>query len=211
MRTPPLSPADASLNLPLPRPPAWIWLFTTQTGPPSSFAATSASAGSSTATPFEMGTPNSCSSALAWYSWMFIGRSQTSEFAPVAGLRSAAEQVRRDLLASIHKTLHRADRFIKTFPVLAGEFDLDNALDPFGSDHHGNADIHVLDAVFAAEIGRARQHALLVAQIAFRHGDRRRRRRIKGRTGFQQVDDLGAAIAGPVDDLIDARLRGPTH
>ena len=33
MRTPPFSPAAASLNLPLPRPPAWIWLFTTQTGP----------------------------------------------------------------------------------------------------------------------------------------------------------------------------------
>ena len=33
MRTPPLSPAEASLNLPLPRPPAWIWLFTTQIGP----------------------------------------------------------------------------------------------------------------------------------------------------------------------------------
>ena len=42
-RTPPLSPAEASLNLPLPRPPAWIWLFTTHTGPPSSSAALRAS------------------------------------------------------------------------------------------------------------------------------------------------------------------------
>src|SRR3982074_1527627 len=72
MRTPPLSPAEASLNLPLPRPPAWIWLFTTQTGPPSVFAATSESVARSTGTPREIGTPNSCSSALAWYSWMFI-------------------------------------------------------------------------------------------------------------------------------------------
>ena len=68
MRTPPLSPAEASLNLPLPRPPAWIWLFTTQIGPGSVFAAASESAGRSTGTPFEIGTPNSCSSALAWYS-----------------------------------------------------------------------------------------------------------------------------------------------
>src|SRR4051794_1227145 len=37
MRTPPLSPAEGSLNLPLPRPPAWIWLFTTQIGPPASW------------------------------------------------------------------------------------------------------------------------------------------------------------------------------
>src|SRR4030088_3852428 len=72
MRTPPLSPAEASLNLPLPRPPAWIWLFTTQIGPPSVLAATSESEARSTGTPFEIGTPNSCSSALAWYSWMFI-------------------------------------------------------------------------------------------------------------------------------------------
>jgi hypothetical protein len=28
-RTPPLASAGSSLNLPLPRPPAWIWLFTT--------------------------------------------------------------------------------------------------------------------------------------------------------------------------------------
>src|SRR6476469_8659272 len=72
MRTPPLSPAAASLNLPLPRPPAWIWLFTTQTGPGRAFAAASESAACNTATPREIGTPNSWSSALAWYSWMFI-------------------------------------------------------------------------------------------------------------------------------------------
>jgi hypothetical protein len=28
-RTPPLASGPSSLNLPLPRPPAWIWLFTT--------------------------------------------------------------------------------------------------------------------------------------------------------------------------------------
>src|SRR5438445_5095989 len=72
MRTPPLSPAEASLSLPLPRPPAWIWLFTTQTGPGRALAAPSASAGFRTGTPLEIATPNSLSSALAWYSWIFI-------------------------------------------------------------------------------------------------------------------------------------------
>ena len=33
------------MNLPLPRPPAWIWLFTTQSGPPSFLAASAASSG----------------------------------------------------------------------------------------------------------------------------------------------------------------------
>ena len=33
------------MNLPLPRPPAWIWLLTTQSGPPSFRAAATASSG----------------------------------------------------------------------------------------------------------------------------------------------------------------------
>src|ERR1700692_2357434 len=72
MRRPPLSPAEASLNLPLPRPPAWIWLFTTQTGPGRVFAATSESEARNTATPREIGTPKSCNSAVALYSWIFM-------------------------------------------------------------------------------------------------------------------------------------------
>src|SRR3984893_7066581 len=174
MRTPPLSPAEASLNLPLPRPPAWIWLFTTQTGPGSVFAATSASDARRTGTPFEIGTPNSCSSALAWYSWIFIwtlsgplvrriwnslqpffwytiyqkkGKSnppgnlialvlpgffRSSPRASFGLGRKgdlSAEQIGRDLLAVVDQALHRADRLVERFTVLAGQFDLDNALD----------------------------------------------------------------------------------
>src|ERR1700682_2288770 len=190
MRTPPLSPAEASLNLPLPRPPAWIWLFTTQIGPPSVLAATSESEARSTGTPFEIGTPNSCSSALAWYSWMFMSTPpepscgefgihtrlaagipytiatatktaganwQTGDrFGSIFGqssARSAAEQIRCDLLAGIDQPLHRADRLVARLAVLAGQLDLDNALDALRSDHDGHADIHVLHPVFAVEIG----------------------------------------------------------
>ena len=69
----PFSPASGSLNLPLPRPPAWIWLFTTHSGPPSLAAASTASSGVNAAKPRETGAPYSLSSALPWYSWMFIG------------------------------------------------------------------------------------------------------------------------------------------
>src|SRR5436190_17722367 len=79
-------------------------------------------------------------------------------------VRLAAEQVRRDFLAGIDQTLHRADRLVERFAVLACEFDFHNALDAFRSDDDGHADIHFLDAVFAVEIGGARQHALLVLQ-----------------------------------------------
>src|SRR5258706_5128023 len=90
--------------------------------------------------------------------------------------QSAAEQIRRDLLAGIDQTLHRADRLVERFAVLAGQLDFDNALDALRSDHDGHADIHVLDAVFAVEIGGAGQPPLLVLEIALGHGDRRGRR-----------------------------------
>src|SRR5258708_2484269 len=270
MRTPPLSPALFSLNLPLPRPPAWIWLFTTQIGPGSVFAAASESAARNTGAPREIGTPKSCSNALAWYSWIFMwtlpepwcgefgfhrgfatGIPYTTKTANlkspsnfillvlsrfqaragiaasqkklerrgsmgpirrlIVGAQLLAEQIGRDLLAGIDQALHRADRLVEGFAVLAGQLDLDDALDALRADHDGHADIHVLHAVFAVEIGRAGQHALLVAQIALGHRDRGCRRRVECRAGLQWVDDLGAAVAGAIHDLVDARLRGPAH
>jgi len=56
-RTPPLSPASASLNLPLPRPPAWICAFTTHTGPGSAWAAATASSAVKAGAPCATGTP----------------------------------------------------------------------------------------------------------------------------------------------------------
>src|SRR5262249_57632543 len=56
----------------LPRPPAWIWAFTTTTGVPRSVAALAASSTENAGKPRGVGTPNSRSTALAWYSWMFI-------------------------------------------------------------------------------------------------------------------------------------------
>src|SRR5512141_2616096 len=130
MRTPPLSPALASLNLPLPRPPAWIWLFTTQIGPGSCLAAASDSEAFKTGTPREIGTPNSCSRALAWYSWIFIWtlpktrcgeflkftytgswhtiyqvncnpKMTSARFRAESRVKSTSEQIGRDLLAGV--------------------------------------------------------------------------------------------------------------
>ena len=87
------------------------------------------------------------------------------------------------------------DRFLEHGALGAVELDLDDALDALGADHHRHADIEILHAVFAVEPGGAGQHALLVAQIAFRHRDGGGRRRVEGRAGLEQVDDLGAAVA----------------
>src|ERR1700761_6635712 len=78
----------------------------------------------------------------------------------------AAEQVRRDLLAGVNQALDGADRLVEGLTVLAGQFDLDDALDTLSADHDGHADIHVLHIVFAVQVGGAGEHALLVLQIA---------------------------------------------
>ena len=64
----------------LPRPPAWICAFTTQTGPPSCSRAFTASSTVNAGMPFGTGTPNSRSTALAWYSWMFMCGPRCSRF-----------------------------------------------------------------------------------------------------------------------------------
>jgi hypothetical protein len=53
----------------------------------------------------------------------------------------------------------------------------------------------------------ARKHALLVLEIGFGHFDRRRSRRVVGRTGLEQADDLSAAVTGALHDLVELLLR----
>src|ERR1700730_3830983 len=83
-----------------------------------------------------------------------------------APISLAAEQVRRDLLAGVDQTLDGGDRLVEGLAILAGKLDLDNALDALAADHDRHANIHVLHAVFAVEIGGAGHHALLVLQVA---------------------------------------------
>ena len=53
---------------PLPRPPAWIWAFTTQTGPGIDSAAFTASSTLKAGWPWPVGTPKERKTSLAWYS-----------------------------------------------------------------------------------------------------------------------------------------------
>src|SRR5262249_3078698 len=126
--------------------------------------------------------------------------------APGLGLRPGL-----DLLRRLDETAHRAHGFVEHRLFLWVERDLDDALDALGADPHGPADIEVLDAVLPGEPSGAGQHALLVAEIGFGHGDRRGCRRVEGRAGLEQIDDLAAAAARALHDLVDALLRGPAH
>ena len=104
-----------------------------------------------------------------------------------------------------------ATDFSNIFFSSAIEGDLDDPLDAIGADDDRHADIKAFDAIFAIELRGAGQNPALVAQIGFRHGDRRGRRRIKSRAGLQETDDFAAALAGALDDGVEPGLRGPAH
>src|SRR5712664_928067 len=79
-----ISPASSGLRAsftppPLPRPPAWIWAFTTTTPLPeaiSSRAAATASSADCTSLPRGTATPCARRISLAWYSWIFMAAPQ---------------------------------------------------------------------------------------------------------------------------------------
>ena len=87
------------------------------------------------------------------------------------------------------------------------QLDLDDLLDAFRAELYGNADEKPLDAVFAFEINGAGQDLLLVLENRFDHLNRRRGRRVIGRSRFQQIDDFGAALARAGDDRFELVLR----
>ena len=116
------------------------------------------------------------------------------------GRPSVQAQMRHDL-AGLAQACTAATDLSNMLLLAPVELDLDDALDAAGADHRRHADIGVLDAVFAVEMRGAGQHALLVLEIGFGHRDRRSRRGVIGRAGLQQADDLGAAVAGALDDL----------
>src|SRR5215813_4256377 len=77
-----------------------------------------------------------------------------------------------DRLASVDQRRHRLHRLVEHGTLGAVELNVDDALDALGTDHRRHADVKILHAVFAVEIGGARQDALLVLEIALRHRDR---------------------------------------
>src|SRR5215207_6452738 len=120
-------------------------------------------------------------------------------------------QLRGDLRAGLDQALHRLHRLDEHLPLRGIEVDLDDLLHAVGADHHGNADVHALDAVLAVEEGGAGQHAALVLEVALGHLDGGGGRRIERRTRLQQVDDLAATLAGAVDNAVEPGLVEPAH
>src|SRR5690606_29796365 len=80
-------------------------------------------------------------------------------------------QLRRDFLAGFDEAFNGADRLFEGLLFGGVERDLDDLFNATGTDDNRNADIGVLDAIFAVEIGGGGQNALLVLEIALGHGD----------------------------------------
>src|ERR1700760_4620299 len=115
---------------------------------------------------------------------------------PQKGPESDFSGLFQQLFADFAEIADGTGRFIE-LGLLAGiHLDFDDPLDAVGADDHRNTDIEVLHAVLAGEIGGAGQNALLVEGEGLRHRDAGRGRRIEGRAGLQEIDDLAAAVAG---------------
>src|SRR5215210_1674405 len=101
--------------------------------------------------------------------------------------------------------------------LVVGEVQFDYLLDTTGSEFDRNTDEEVVEAVFALQVGRARQDALLVQQDRIHHLHGGRSRRVEGAPASQQLDDLAAAPPGPLYDGFDPVLgqelrdRYPAH
>ena len=93
----------------------------------------------------------------------------------------------------------------------AVQLNLDDAVDALRADHRGHADIQILNSIFAVQISRTGEHALLVPEEALRHGDGGGSRRVIGGAAFEQVDNFGTAVTRALNDLVEPRLRSPLH
>src|SRR5690606_26000320 len=116
-----------------------------------------------------------------------------------------------DVLAGLDEAANGLDALVEHGALLGGEFDLDHLLHAVLADDARHADIDVVEAVFALEVGRARQQPALVPQVGLGHQHGAFGRRVIGRARLQQVDDLGAAVARALHDLVELFLAGPAH
>src|SRR5689334_6948333 len=188
------SASSASLMPPaLPRPPACTCALTT-TRPPSRCAIARAWAGVSATSPFGTATPNSRSSALAWYSWIFI-RARSHE--QRNGLQLAADRIEGE-----------AERLQCQRPE-------QRRVALFAEDHIGHTDMFAQleeRAALAADDLRAIREMKRLAPQRPNFQSAQHRRRNDGIRGARVDDELEALTDFGLGGISDVdRQRGDTH
>src|SRR5256714_1640217 len=110
-----------------------------------------------------------------------------------------------------HLNLHDADelfdgvdRSLQRGTLIPGEFELDDLFRAARPQLDGHADEKTADTVLAVQPHGTGKNLLAVEHDGIDHFGDRRRGRVVGAARLQQVDDLGTAVAGALDDGLDA-------
>ncbi len=87
--------------------------------------------------PFGTGTPKPRSSALAWYSWMFMPCPRPARHAGLLAER------REEPDAGLDQPVDGGDGIVEHLALGLRQVDLDDTLDALGAEHHRHADVAV--------------------------------------------------------------------
>src|SRR5208282_205373 len=90
--------------------------------------------------------------------------------------------------------------------LFRSQFDLDDLLDPLGAEFHRDADKEPVDAILSVKIGGAGENLFLVFEDGLDHLGGGGRWGVVSGPRLEIFDDLGAAVAGALDDAIESGL-----
>src|SRR6185437_11160672 len=91
-------------------------------------------------------------------------------------------------------------RAVELGAFLVVQRDLEHLLEAARAEPAGHAHVEAVEPVLTPKEGGAREHPLLIVDDGVDHLAHGRGRRVVGRAGLEQLDDLGAAVAGALDD-----------
>src|SRR2546423_15514911 len=97
-----------------------------------------------------------------------------------------------------------SDRSLQCGTLTAGEFELDDLSRAARPQLDGHADEETADAVLTVQPHGTGKNLLAVEHDGIDHFGDRRAGRVVSTARLQQVDDLGTAVTGALDDGLDA-------
>src|SRR5512140_2341425 len=105
-----------------------------------------------------------------------------------------------------HRLAHRIGALRERRALVVGERHLEDLLEPGSAQLARHAKEYSGLPVLTLQPCGTWQNALLIERDRFAHLHDRRRRRVERRARLQILHDLGAAVAGAIDDRVELRL-----